>query len=173
MSEKKSFWASIPGLVTGLAGLLTGLVGLVTVLIQLDIIGGDDDAATPAAGVTTTVAGGTAGTAGVTTTIGGRLTAEPASLKLATTEREKTVTVKNDSTAPLTVLKPEYTGQDRSAFSTDSGCTNVALQPGRSCSLKVQLTPSTALKVYKATLVLEAKELPKAVEVPVEATTLL
>ena len=45
MSEsenKKSFWSSIPGLVTGLAGLLTGVVGLVTVLIQLDVIGGDD-----------------------------------------------------------------------------------------------------------------------------------
>ena len=40
MSEnKKSFWSSIPGLVTGLAGLLTGVVGLVTVLIQLEDLG--------------------------------------------------------------------------------------------------------------------------------------
>ena len=172
MSEKKSFWSSVPGLVTGMAGLLTAVVGLVTVLIQLDVIGGDNDSPTPAAGVTTTVAGA-APAAGVTTTIGRKLTPDPAALKLATTEREKSLTVRNDATGPLTILKPEYTGADRTAFSTDSGCTNVALQPGRSCTVKVQLSSGGALKVYKATLVLEAKELPRATEVPVEASTLL
>lgn len=177
MSEnKKSFWSSIPGLVTGLAGLLTGIVGLVTVLIQLDVIGGGNDSAKPAAGVTTTVAPGTTGNAAsgaVTTTISGKLSAAPSPLKLATTEREKSITVTNDATGPLTVLKPQYTGDDKTAFSTDSGCTNVSLMPGRSCTMKVQLSSSSALKVYKATLVLEAKELPRATEVPVEASTLL
>lgn len=183
MSEnKKSFWSSIPGLVTGLAGLLTGIVGLVTVLIQLDVIGGKGSS-TPTAAVTTTVApagaagttGGTtgAGGAGAITTISGRLTAEPSSLKLATGEREKTITVRNLSNASLTVLKPEYTGADKSAFSTDSGCTNVVLPAGRSCTLTVMLAPTGPLKTYKANLVLEAKELPQATEVPVEATTLL
>jgi hypothetical protein len=180
MSEnRKSFWSSIPGLVTGLAGLLTGVVGLVTVLIQLDVIGGKDDA-TPSAVVTTTVApGGTAGTtggtagAGAPTTISGRLAAEPTSLKLATGEREKTVTVRNLTNASLTVLKPEYTGADKSAFSTDSGCTNIVLPAGRSCTLKVTLSPTGPLKTYKANLVLEAKELPQVTEVPVEASTLL
>jgi hypothetical protein len=179
--NKKSFWSGIPGLVTGLAGLLTGIVGLVTVLIQLDVIGGKDDA-TPNAVVTTTVApGGTAGTtggttggaAGATTTISGRLTAEPTSLKLATGEREKTITVRNLTNASLTVLKPEYTGADSSAFSTDSGCTNVVLPAGRSCTLKVTLSSTGPLKTYKAELVLEAKELPQATKVPVEASTLL
>jgi hypothetical protein len=179
MSEnKKSFWSSIPGLVTGLAGLLTGVVGLVTVLIQLDVIGGDK-ADTPTAAVTTTVApGGTAATTGgaggaSATTISGRLTAEPTSLKLQPTERDKTLTVRNASTATLTMLKPEYTGADKSAFSTDSGCTNVVLQAGRSCTLKVTLSPSGPLKTYKANLVLEAKELPQVTEVPVEASTIL
>ena len=177
MSEnKKSFWSSIPGLVTGLAGLLTGVVGLVTVLIQLDVIGGDD-ADTPNAGVATTIApgggAGTGGAGGATTTISGRLTAEPTTLKLGTGEREKTVTVRNQSNASLTVLKPEYTGTDRSAFSTDAGCTNVVLQAGRSCTLKVTLSPSGPLKTYKANLVLEAKEIQQVTEVPVEATTLL
>ena len=176
--NKKSFWSSIPGLVTGLAGLLTGIVGLVTVLIQLDVIGGGDDAATPA-GVTTTVAAGTGGTTGTsgatgaTTTVSARLTTDPTSLKLATGEREKTLTVRNLSSTPLTVLKPEYSGADRAAFSTDSGCTNVVLPAGRSCTLKVTLSPSGVLKTYKANLVLEAKEIPGATEVPVEATTLL
>ena len=177
MSEnKKSFWSSIPGLVTGLAGLLTGIVGLVTVLIQLDVIGGDD-ADTPNAAVTTTVApGGTAGTtggAGSATTISGRLAAEPTSLKFQPTERDKTVTVRNLTNASLTVLKPEYTGADRSAFSTDAGCTNVVLPAGRSCTVKVTLSPSGPLKTYKANLVLEAKEIPQVTEVPVEASTIL
>ncbi|HWI04883.1 MAG TPA: hypothetical protein VNT52_13815 [Acidimicrobiales bacterium] len=175
MSEnKQSFWSTIPGLITGIAGLLTGIVGLVTVLIQLDVIGGGDD--TPSAGVTTTIApGGTAGTAGGASggAISGRLTADPASLRLATGEREKTLTVRNSANAAVTVLKPEYTGTDRSAFSTDAGCTNVVLQAGRSCTLKVTLSPSGPLKTYRANLVLEAKELQQATEVPIEATTLL
>ena len=180
MSEsKKSFWSSIPGLVTGLAGLVTGIVGLVTVLIQLDVIGGDDSD-TPNAAVTTTVAGG--GTAGTTggaggggsaTTISGRLAAEPTSLKFQPTERDKTVTVRNLTNASLTVLKPEYTGTDRAAFSTDAGCTNVVLPAGRSCTVKVTLSPSGPLKTYKANLVLEAKELSQVTEVPVEASTIL
>lgn len=178
MSEnRKSFWSSIPGLVTGLAGLLTGIVGLVTVLIQLDVIGGDGGG-TPGAAVTTTLApGATAGTTGAgggsATTISGRLAAEPTTLKLATNERTKTLTVRNLSNTSLTVLKPEYTGADRSAFSTDSGCTNVVLPAGRSCTLTVTLAPTGPLKTYKASLMLEAKEIPQPTEVPVEASTLL
>lgn len=181
MSEnKRSFWSSIPGLVTGLAGLLTGVVGLVTVLIQLNVIGGDKSDK-PTADVSTTIApGGTAATTGGTgagggssTTISGRLAADPVSLKLATGEREKTLTVRNLTNASVTVLKPEYTGTDKSAFSTDSGCTNVVLTVGRSCTLKVTLAPTGPLKTYKANLVLEAKEIPQVTEVPVEASTLL
>jgi len=172
--QKQSFWSTIPGLVTGLAGLLTGIVGLVTVLMQLDVLGGNGDN-TPGAGVTTTVVpGGTAGGAGGSaTTISGRLTAEPSTLKLATGEREKTLRVVNNASAPVTVLKPEFSGRDSSAFSTDSGCTNVALRAGASCTLKIQLSPSGALKTYEASLVLEGKEISQVTEVPVTASTLL
>ncbi|MDP1805618.1 MAG: hypothetical protein Q8K72_10665 [Acidimicrobiales bacterium] len=176
MSEnRKSFWSSIPGLVTGLAGLLTGIVGLVTVLIQLDVIGGDGGGSPNAAVTTTVVPGGTAGTTGggAVTTISGQLSAEPATLKLATGEREKTLIVRNASNAAVTVLKPEYKGRDSSAFSVDSGCTNVNLRVGATCSVKVQLAPSGPLKTYEARLVLEAKEISVVTEVPVTASTLL
>lgn len=176
MSEsKRSFWASIPGLVTGLAGLVTGIVGLVTVLIQLDVIGGDDDGGPiSAGGATTTVAGqALAPGAGGATTIAGRLLAEPATLRLQPNEKEKAVTVRNGSSAAVTVLKPEYTGVDRTSFSTDGGCTNVSLRPGASCTVKVILTPSGALKTYRASLVLEARELSGVTEVAVEAATIL
>lgn len=175
MSEnKQSFWSTIPGLITGLAGLLTGVVGLVTVLIQLDVLGGDD-AGTPNAAVTTTVVAGATGGAGggAVTTISGRLTAEPATLKLATGEREKTLRVTNNASGPVTVLKPEYTGRDSSAFTVDSGCTNVSLRAGASCTVKVQLSTTEALKSFEASLVLEAKEISQVTEVPVTASTLL
>ena len=176
MSEKKSFWSGVPGLVTGLAGLLTGVVGLVTVLIQLDVIGGDDDEATPAAGVSTTVAGQApvAGGGGSSpTTSSGGLTADPLTLKLQPNEREKSLTVRNSASAMVTVLKPQTTGRDQSAFKVDEGCTNVSLRPGSSCTVKVQLTPSGVLKDYRANLVLEAKEISQVTEVPIEATTIL
>ena len=173
MSEsKKSFFSSIPGLVTGLAGLLTGIVGLVTVLIQLDVIGGGgDDTGPVAAGGPTTVAPATGGP--TTTAIPGRLTAEPATLKLQTNEREKSVIVRNSASAVVTVMKPEASGRDQSAFKIDDGCTNVSLQPGKSCTVKVQLTPSGVLKTYQAKLVLEAKEIVQVTEVPIEATIVL
>jgi hypothetical protein len=176
VSEKKSFWSSVPGLVTGLAGLLTGVVGLVTVLIQLDVIGGSDNASTPAAGVSTTVAGQApvaGGGSAVTTTISGRLTTDPATLKLQPTEREKNLTVRNSASATVTVLKPETSGPDQSAFKVDEGCTNVSLRPGSSCTVKVQLTPSGVLKTYQAKLMLEAREITTVTEVPIEASTVL
>jgi hypothetical protein len=182
MSEgKRSFFATIPGFVTGLAGLLTGIVGLVTVLIQLGVLGGDDGTDGTTATTTTVVggnpasgAGGTAGGAGGgATTVAGRLTVEPSPIRLEPTEREKAVTVRNTSTATVTVLKPQYTGADRSAFSVDGGCTNVALRPGASCTVKVVLTPSGPLKRYSASLVVEGRELSQVTEVPVEASTLL
>jgi hypothetical protein len=176
MSEKKSFWSSIPGLVTGLAGLLTGIVGLVTVLIQLDVLGGKDDAATPAAGVSTTVAGQapvTGGGSTPTTAISGKLTTDPATLKLQPTQREMSVTVRNSASAMVTVLKPETSGRDQAAFKVDEGCTNVSLRPGSSCTVKVQLTPSGVLKDYQAKLLLEAKEITTVTEVPIEASTIV
>ena len=173
MSEnKKSFFSSIPGLITGIAGLLTGVVGLVTVLIQLDVIGGGKDADAPSTAVSTTVAG-QAPAAGVTTTVAGRFVVAPASLQLQATEREKSVRVENTGASVLTVQAPEVSGDDRAAFRADTGCSNVALRPGASCTLKITLTPTAALKTYTAKLVIEARETPQVAEVPIQATAIL
>ncbi len=176
MSEsKRSFWSSIPGFVTGMAGLLTAIVGLVTVLIQLDVIGGDDD---DEATTTTTVAGtqgAAAGGGGATpTTELGRLTVNPTLLKLQPTEWEKSITVRNASTtAVVTVLAPEITGADRAVFRADAGCTNVRLEPNRTCTMKVLFTPSGPLKTYSAVLVVKGDRSTPAVEVPIDATTII
>ncbi len=113
---------------------------------------------------------GTAG--GGATTISGRLAAEPTTLKLATAEPNKSLTVRNLTNATVTVLKPEYKGRDSAAFSVDSGCTNVSLRAGASCTVKVQLSRSEPLKTYEARLVLEAKEVSEVTEVPVTASIL-
>ena len=174
MSERtRSFFSTIPGLVTGLAGLLTGIVGLVTVLIQLNVIGGDDSNNVATTGTTVAPAGGGGAGAATTAAAGGRITVDPASLKLAPTEREKTLTVRNEGPGPLTVLPPEFDGTDKTVFRTDAGCTNKRLEAGRSCTLKVLFTPGGPLKSYSAKLVLKGEGATRVTEVPVDATTLL
>jgi hypothetical protein len=81
--------------------------------------------------------------------------------------------VRNNATIPVTVLKPEYKGRDSSVFNVDSGCTNVSLRVGASCTVTVQLSRSEPLKTYEASLVLEAKEISQVTEVPVTASTVL
>ena len=59
MSENsRSFFSTVPGLVTGLAGVLTAVVGLITVLIQLGVIGGDDSDGSPAVNAEPPASGG-------------------------------------------------------------------------------------------------------------------
>jgi hypothetical protein len=185
MSEnRRSFWSTVPGLVTGMAGLLTGIVGLITVLIQLNVIGGDKKSASSVTTVTTVPGsstpssfgstGSAGGTGATPTTELGRITVAPPSLKLPTGQREATLTVTNDAnTATITVQPPQFDGPDKAVFKTDAGCTNVRLDPKRSCTLKVLFTPSSGLKTYTATLVIKADGASAPVTVPVEASTLL
>lgn len=39
MSEKKSFWTTLPGILTGIAGIITALGGLLVILFQIGVIG--------------------------------------------------------------------------------------------------------------------------------------
>ena len=58
----RSFWSTIPGLVTGLAGILTALVGLGALLVSLGVIG-DKDSGSPS---TQSPAAKSSGTSGAT-----------------------------------------------------------------------------------------------------------
>lgn len=150
----RSFWSSIPGLITGLAGLLTAIVGLGTLAAQQGVFG-KGSSSTP------------------TTTEAPAFTVTPTLLKLQATQRDTSVTVRNSTTtATVRVLTPQFDGSDGASFKADAGCTNVSLDPGRSCTLKVLFSPSGLLKTYNATLVLKAEGTP-ATEVPIQATTLL
>lgn len=162
----RSFWSSIPGLITGIAGLLTGVVGLGTLAVQQGIIG-KDSASTTA----TTVSGAVGGAP--STTEAGAFTVNPTALKLLPTEREKEVTVQNSTrTATITVLAPQFSGGDASVFRAETDCSNRRLEAGRSCKVKVLFAPGGLLKSYKTTLVIRADGV-AATEIPIEASTIL
>jgi len=171
MSEKKSFWSSVPGLVTGLAGLLTGIVGLVTVLIQLHVIGGDSSkskSTSTDAGVTTTVVV-------PTTTEMGSIAATPRALTFGPTDpKVKTVTVRNTGrSAPITVTQPTITGTDRSQFSVRLDDCSTPVQPNLSCTMEVTFVPAGALRSYNATLQIQPAGGVRGEEVSLSGSTLL
>lgn len=158
-AKSKSFWSSIPGLVTGLAGVLTGIVGLVTVLIQLDVIGGDDSSnettttSTRPGASATPSGGGSGGASGQ----GGRSTPKfavtPTSVKLDTLlAKEATVTVRNTGSTALSVEAPELDGSDAAEFTVNAqDCTTATVAVGSSCPIKVTYAPS-ARGEHSATL---------------------
>jgi len=173
MSEKtRSFFATIPGVVTGLAGLLTAVVGLITLLVQLDVIGGDDSekVGTTAATATTVVGSGATPTTEV-----GTFTVNPGTLAFGPTDaKEKTVTIRNTSaTTRLTVQSPKVTGKDADRFTAAVGDCTAPLAPNLSCNLRVTFTPSGPLRSYEATVQLQASGAPRAAEVKLTASTLL
>jgi hypothetical protein len=150
----RSFWSSIPGVVTGLAGLLTAIVGMITLLVQLDVIGGDssDSPSTP---TTAPASGGGAGGGAAPAAEVPTFTLTPATLEFKPTDpRRKDVTVKNTSTTTaLTVPQPRLTGTDSRLFSASFGtCTGAPLAAGLSCTLTVTFAPSGPLANYSATL---------------------
>lgn len=150
---RRSFWSSVPGLVTGVAGLLTGIVGLGTLAAQQGIIGKDADSTT----TSVTSAATEAGTFSV----------DPPRLEFrATDPREKVVTVRNTSgAAALTMSQPDVTG-DTDRFSATFGtCSNAPLAPNLSCTVKVTFRPGNGLEQYRATLQIRAAGAPRGAEV--------
>ena len=179
MSEnKRSFWASVPGLVTGLAGLLTGIVGLITLLVQLNVIGGDKStraatSPTTVAGAPTTVTGG----ATATTVEAATFTVNPPTLDFQPSDpKEKVVTVKNISrTVSITVSAPRVTGDNATVFAATLGtCANGPLAPNLSCTIKVTFTPPAGiLRRYSAILQVQASEARAGTEVTLTASSIL
>lgn len=162
----RSFWSSVPGLITGLAGLLTGIVGLVTVLIQLGVVGSKGSSN---ASATATTATSTTATAPATFVVSpGALDFQPADPKV------KAVTVRNTSSAgSIAVVAPTIVGDDGARFAVSLDTCDRPITAGLSCTVKVTFVPSGPLRTYKATLQLRAVEAARAQEVSLSATTLL
>ncbi len=137
-AKERSFWSSLPGLLTGLAGVLTGVVALLGLALNQGWIGdgpAQDDA--PPGGEEVV-----------------RISVEPESLKLSEvpTQSAKSVTVTNDGTGPVS-LSTEIDGRDPEEFSADDDCGG-ELPPRQSCKVTVRLSAGPGL--HSATLVVSA-----------------
>jgi hypothetical protein len=132
-TRSKSFWSTMPGLITGLAGILTALVGLGTLLIQIGVIGGDNgDSDTPAVtrpGQTATTRAGAAPPDGTAA-----FAVSPSSLELTPNDSE-TVTVENNGSKALSIQQPVLTGSGKDQFTVRSTCGH--LEVDDSCTVTV------------------------------------
>ena len=193
MSERGSFWSTVPGVVTGGAGVLTALVGLLTVAVQLGWIGGGSSGGgtgTPTTlpgattssivGSGTTVPGspsgtGTPGGSGQTgSSSAGQFEVQPTSVTFAVVgPQQATVVVRNTGQVPLTIKTPTVSGTGAQHFlAGDVTCTNERLMPGRTCEIQVAFTPKSGGAVA-AKAVIAAAEAPRQVEVELKGSSLL
>ena len=148
-TRSKSFWSTVPGLITGLAGILTALVGLGTLLIQIGVIGGDDDA-TPTRtrpGRTATDGSGQSDDSDGSGTATGppKFTVAPQDLKLTTSEKTKNVTVSNTGSSAFT-LSTELTGTGEDQFTLSKGTCGSQVPKGGSCVMSVSFKGALAGK---------------------------
>ncbi len=137
-AKERSFWSSLPGLLTGLAGVLTGVVALLGLALNQGWIGDGPEEDSDGGGQAEVV----------------NISVEPESLELSEvpTQSAKSVTVTNEGTGPVT-LSTEIDGRDRGAFSDDDDCGG-ELPPEQSCKVTVRLSAGTGR--YSATLVVSA-----------------
>ncbi len=181
MSDKKPFWSSVPGVVTGVAGVVSAIVGLLGVSLQLGWIGGDDGS--PSAATSTSVAGAAGAAGGSTSTppptlrgattvpsstaASGKFEVNPASISFEPLQpsRESIVTVVNTGDVSLTVRAPRLSGSGADHFrATDVDCTKSPLVAGLSCQVKVTFAPQRPGQ-YEARLVVETSNALRATEV--------
>ena len=185
--SKRSFWTTIPGVVTGAASVLTAIVGLLTVAISLGWIGSKGDDSKPAANgapttapinsTSSTVFGATTTTlfGRTSTTLGTALTplqATPSDLTFDSLgARDQTVTVRNGSAASVPLRKPSVAGVDASQFTaTDLTC-GARLDANRTCEVRVTYL-ATKTGTSTAKLVVEPEAQP-ALEVPLKGSRLI
>jgi hypothetical protein len=189
MPEKKPFWETAPGLITGIAAIVTGLAALIPILLRVTRHEAPkNNSAAVASPSPTATPTSTAGSGGPTDTFGGDvvplpegaspgtagLVASPASadfgrITVSSSPQERTVIVSNQGVSPVTIDKVQITGDN--AFSiTGTSCGGSTLAPQGSCQVTVRFTP--VLGVRSASIVLSSRQPPSAgpTTVPVTGT---
>lgn len=122
---EKSFWQTVPGVITAVAALLTALGGLLGVLVQTGLIGGSDDEVP--AGTTPVVAGAPGGASSGTEAGGTRPSGADASTLIPWVEASATL-VRRDGTSAK--VKAATVG-----LACDTG--NLAFKNGQGVSLEL------------------------------------
>jgi len=171
--NKKPFWTTLPGIISGIAATVTGLAVLIPLLLgaagkhpnkntasQNSSPGVSSTAGTGA--TTTPSAGGGTGDTGSPPTASSSgstgsplgITADPSTVNLSGKAGDATVTITNPGATDVTIDKVEITGANASAFSiTSTTCGNGStVSPNQTCQVVVHYTPP-ALGSASASLV--------------------
>jgi hypothetical protein len=165
-AEKRNFWTTVPGIISGVAAIVTGLGVLIPLLLGVGSKHSNKNTGSqsPTPGVTSTAgsesptstAGGTgspvptdSSSSPATTSSGSGqsssgavgLTANPASLTFKGTS-DQTVTISNPGSTTVTIEKVVITGSNAAAFSVASTtCGETAtVDPNQSCQVTLHFT---------------------------------
>jgi hypothetical protein len=178
MAEKKSFWSTMPGLITGIAAIVTGLAALIPIILGISSKSPNKHSGAPAAtqSASATPSGGSGSgdtgtpTPGDTSGAGstespspgssgsGALAATPSKadwgrVGTGSSPQQRTVTFNNQGSDPVTIDGDvTVSGPNASAFSiTSTTCgKGTTITPGSNCQVVVTYTP--ALGSQTATL---------------------
>jgi len=166
VTDRRSFWSSVPGVITGVASILTVTVALIGAGVTLGWFGSGVKDEPPASAVTTTT-GATAATTSSTP-----LQASPASLRFeGLGARDQRVTVRNASAGSLTLRRPTVAGVDAGEFeATDLTC-GARLDANRTCEVTVVYL-ATKAGTATATLVIQPEGAP-ALEVALRGSRVI
>ena len=172
----KSFFSSMPGVITGVAGLLSAVAAVGGLAVQQGWIGdsGSSDSGTVQTGRTNRGAEGanTGGGGEATSEKTGTFDVDPSSVVFQPVgSRDAEVKVSNTGDVPIEVESPTITGADADRFDADDGSCSGSLDPGRSCQLEVTFKPATGS--FEAVLVVSADGAPKSAEVPIRGSAVL
>jgi hypothetical protein len=155
MTEKKNFWSTVPGVVTGLATILTATLGIVSL-----VRGNGNEAASPqptesASPTTSSTNGSSSGTGGRSSGGGGgsgtaapRAVVAPKSLNFGQLgsgrSRELTVTVANSGDEYLVVDGVEISGRNDVFAAEGRECLQqrTGVAPDDDCEITVTFTPT-------------------------------
>jgi hypothetical protein len=172
--EKRSFWSSAPGIITGLAGLLSATAALVGLLVTFGVIGGKDSASKDSGAATEQTAVDSGGSTATTTAVTPTFTVDPTTVTLdQLLAKEGKVVVKNTGDVPLSVQSPVLRGGDAAQFAAaDVSCTDAKIPVGDTCEMKVTFTPKANGR-YSATLVISVTGTSKSAEVALRGSALL
>lgn len=155
---RKSFWTTVPGIISGIAAIVTGLGVLIPLLLGVggkhahnSASQGPSPSVTSSTSTTPTAGGGTGDTANPQTTDSSSgsnasplgITADPSSVNVSGKASDATVTITNPGATDVTIDKVEINGSNASAFSVSSTtCGNGStLSPKQSCQVVVHYTP--------------------------------
>ena len=177
MTEKKNFWATLPGILTGTATVITAGLGLMTAVDDSGTTGNNQTTTT----TTTLASPSPTATSFTTETLTDELPQAdvvPQSLDFSDLgvgrSESKPITVINSGKADLFIDAVEVTGDGASSFKVaQDTCGAEALAPGSRCEVTVSFSPS-AVGSFLATLELKhnAQDTPSEVSLSGEGVLL-